>query len=420
MRTVTATIDDSPLEARLDASDAALAVLAERVKRVDETGGEFLTKLTTICERLQARADQQESIAAALAERVTTLQRTIPESREPLPRGCELNLLDAGCRPDDPEFDNAAPINAALRRRGAGTTSIYLPAGAFYFRTPIEAPLWTGLRLRGNGLSYVLPEGHYGGPRGFGGPASRLVYAGDAATPAVRLHSLGDIWDGVVLQRGPGPDHNRTAPVTDGSIGIEFCGDQYPPQGKTELRSIAILGFDTAIHAAGEHLDGHADESEVGFAWIQDCRTAFRSDGVQATMWHFRTLKVGGQCETVFDWQRGGGMLCTQLSLMAPALVFRLAQPVHHYSSFKISHLRVDSAHPNWRLLDVGRGWLLHLDVWGEIGRGATPAADAIVIRKGDGTPGIDPRLHQLDIRLMDGNTWGLWDWRKSLEGNQR
>lgn len=360
--------------------------------------------------------------ATKLRERVDELEAAIARIKTPAP--CEINLVEAGCRPNDPSFDNAPIVNRILEQLGGNfgseagwlTTSLYLPAGGFYAHTPVESPLKTSFRIRGNGLAHALHENHYWSPnrKAMGGPASRWIYAGEPFVggrplPAFRIHSLGDIIDGLVVQRGQLPN-NRTDLVRDGSIAFELCGDTQPPVGKTEFRSLAVLGFDTGIHAAGVAGESHADESRVGFAWFQDCRTVFRSDAVQATQWHFGTLKVAGQCETVFDWQQGGGMLVDQLSLMAKALVFKLREPKEQLAAYRINSLKVDGVCAGWRLLEVtDRAWLLQLYVWGEIGKGATPGPNAIAVRGPAGRQFIT-------IDVVDGNTCTPWDWKKNAK----
>lgn len=411
---VTATINLAPLAekvgARLDVLESGVAKAA--------AGVETLARVTTDG---MVRADQAITRAelahnAALA-RIAELEAAIARIKTPAP--CEINLVEAGCRPNDLDFDNAPIVNRILERLGGNfgseagwlTTSLYLPAGGFYARTPVETPLKTAFRIRGNGLAHALNENHYWSPnrKAMGGSTSRWIYDGDPKTPAFRIHSLGDIVDGLVVQRGQLPNH-RTDLVRDGSIAFELCGDTQPPVGKTEFRSLAVLGFDCGIHAAGIAGDSHADESRVGFAWFQDCRTVFRSDAVQATQWHFATLKVAGLCETVFDWQEGGGMLCDQLSLMSSALVLRLRKPREHYAAFRLNSLKVDGVCNGWRLLEVtDKAWLLQLYVWGEIGKGAIPAPGAVAYRGPAGRQFIT-------IDVVDGNTCALWDWKSTAK----
>ncbi|MGD9634483.1 MAG: hypothetical protein AB7U97_14480 [Pirellulales bacterium] len=374
-----------PIDGRVDVTPA-LAPLLDRINK------------------LEARCTAQDELLAGINR-----TRTTP---------CEFNLLDAGCRLNDPTFDNGPILNELLRKMGGNfgdqkgwiNTSLYLPAGGCWFKTPIETLGKTGLRLRGNGLANVQNENAYWSPNlaALGGPASRLIYVGDPATPAIRLHGLGDIWDGVVLQNGQQPNVRQTV-VSDGSVGIEMAGDHQPPQGKVEFRSLAVHGFETAIHAVGD-VGGHADESEVGFGWFQDCRTVFHSDCPQTVCWHFRKLAVAGLAETVFDFQGGGSMSCEQLSLMAKALVFRIAKPAEHTAEFRLNHLKVDAGPSSgWRLLDVQQAWLLKFYCWGFIGRGAVPAADAVVIRGPAGRQFIE-------IDMVDGNTSTQWDWKKNAK----
>ena len=403
------------------AGQVDLSPVGERLAAATRTSQEQSLAIGALAEahRVQSATlrdalDKIAGLEQSLADQAAEFERRIAQIKTPTPT--EINLLDVGVRLNDPKMDNGVPINAILRRLGGNggneagwlNTSLYLPGGACYFYTPIETTRKTSaLRIRSNGLTHALNENHYysPNPQAMGGPVGRLVYMGESPV-AVRLHSLGDIWDGVVLQRGMLPN-KRTLPTRDGSIGIELAGDEQPPVGKAEFRSIALLGFDCGIHATGTSGESHADESEVGFGWIQDCRTAFRSTGVQVTCWHFRTLKVAGLCETVFDFQRGGGMLCGQLSLMAKALVLNLREPTENFASYRINYLKADGAVPGWRLVNVSeRAWGLLLDVWGEIGKGAVPSADAVIVR--------GPAGRQfLNIDLVDGNTAAPWDWKK-------
>lgn len=348
---------------------------------------------------------------AAQAARIAELEKLIATVRL---TACEFNLVDAGCRANDPAFDNGPLINAALARCGGNpgkeagwiNTSLYLPGGGWFVKTPLATPTKTGLRVRGNGLAHGLNENHYYSPglSGMGGPASRLIYVGPASEPALRLNGVGEIWDGICLQRGVFQNPTSKTVVDAGSVGLAVAGRDQPPTGKHGLRSLALANFDRAIVLSNRPDATHADESLVGHVWFENCKTAVYCDAnIQALNWVFQKVEIGWGVERVYDAPRGGAIVFDHVALMSPALVFR-CNPENNTGSYKIGWLHVDNMAKGWRLIETTSANPICLRVSGFMQSKATPGERPVVI--GHKTPDVVIDLH-------DGSIGRPWDWRR-------
>jgi hypothetical protein len=312
----------------------------------------------------------------------------------------QINVVrDLGCRVNDPSFDNGLVLNEAFAKAGQELNEeFYLPGGAYYCPTPLVLPARSGLSIRGNGIGFAMPEGAYEGRTG--GPVSRIIYTGPAEHPAVTYRGMGLKLDGIMLQRGVVPVP-RTAPVRDGSIGLEISGNPGGlPSGKLYAPQLAIYGFDTAIYVSPLPREDHADQNQFGYLSVQGCRTVFRSDNLKSVGNQFQMLLVNGDCDTVFDVRRGGHLIVDNLLLNRRALVLKLHDPSANNANYEIRSLRVDNHAAGWRLVEMLRPDALRLRVGGLIGRRAIPADDAIQLLG-------DPRRHDVVIDLWhDGQKW--------------
>lgn len=410
------------LEARL--AERLETRLTDRLDSEARAAQQLAGQLGLLADRATAselRIDDAARYVAAVEIQASELERRIAAIKTPRPT--ELNIRDAGCRPNDRTFDNGPILNRLFANLGSNPgqepgwidTSLYWPAGGFYFSTPLEEPKKTSLRIRGNGLTGVYGENSYYSPNRSapGGAASRGIYIGPAESPALTMRSAHSVWDGITLQRGTFGNGPLAAPNLDGSVGIRVSGEVGPGTGKHDFRLIGLLGFNVAFEAVLAPGGSHADECDIGHAWVQDCTELLRSSCPQTTGWHFGKLAVAGQCSTVFNMLDGGGLSVEHLNLMSSAqpLLMKLKAPREHVASYAINYLKIDGACTGWRLVETGQTWGLMLRVWGEIGKGAVPGESPVLLRDPNNS---FPARYSLDVSLWDGNTNQLWDWKRS------
>jgi len=311
-------------------------------------------------------------------------------------------VKDLGCKLDDYTFDNGPILNAVFERLGkAGRMEInqelYFPGGALVFSTPLVLPAKTGVSLRGNGITFGLPEQSYEGVQG--GPASRLVYTGPPDKPAITYRGYGLKLDGITLQRGK-QAFPPSEPKHDGSVGLEIQGYGNLPTGKIFAPVFAVSGFDVGIRCSPEPHENNADESLFGFLYAENCQTVFRSDNQQCTGFQFLRVKVNGWCETVFDYRRGGDLVCDFLSLNAKSLVLRIRDIDGNTCNYEIRTLKVDNNSAGWRLVEMEKPGPLRLRIGGTLGKRATPGENPIVLLG-------DPAIRDVVIDLFqNGKRW--------------
>src|SRR5262245_61077708 len=79
------------------------------------------------------------------------------------PAIAQINVVrDLGCKLDDWKFDNGPLLNAAFAKVGSASQGLneefYIPGGALVFKTPLVLPRKTGFAMRGNGITFGIPE----------------------------------------------------------------------------------------------------------------------------------------------------------------------------------------------------------------------------------------------------------------------
>jgi hypothetical protein len=312
----------------------------------------------------------------------------------------QINVIrDLGCTVNDSSFDNGPILNAAFAKAGKDLNEeFYFPGGAYYCETPLVLPARSGLSIRGNGITFALPESAYDGRTG--GPVSRIIYTGPAEHPAITYRGMGLKLDGIMLQRAMYPVP-RKPQARDGSIGLEIDGNPGGlPTGKIYAPQMAIFGFDTGIYVSPLPSDRHADQNLFGYLIAQNCGTVFRCDNRQSVGNLFQMLLVNGDCDTVFDIRHGGHLIVDNLMLNRRALVLKLHDLSPNSCNFEIRSLRVDNNAAGWRLIEMDKAGALRLRVGGLINRRATPSPDAIQLLG-------DPARQDVQIDLWhDGHKW--------------
>jgi len=411
---LTGTVDIGPLAekvtARLDVVDAEIQAAAAKADAVANLFSDAAATTARATDALRQKTDALAQRVDELAQRGAELERLVAAIKTPRPT--EINLLDLGVRLNDPSVDNGPALNAALAKLGAWTenepgwldTSLYLPGGACWYRTPLSTAKRTSTRLRGNGLSLGISEPHHRShkPGAQCGPVSRLIYAGPADGRALTLRGYGDIFDGVVLQRGPFEVRVGETKIDRGSVGIEVAGDNAPPTGKHELRSLALYNFDRAVALVNAPASTHADESLIGNCLVENCRTFLYCENIQALHWHIQKLQISWGVETVFDYQRGGGLSVDSMALMSPATLLR-CYPENNTGGYKIGWLWVDNGARGWRVVEQLNDYPLKVRIDGYLQSSAQPGPRAVVL--GAKTPDVVIDLH-------DGATGRPWAWK--------
>mgnify|MGYP007071579416 CR=1 FL=1 len=277
-----------------------------------------------------------------------------------------VNVLDYGCQPDDPKFDNGPLINAILAncglKQGNHREEIYFPGGLYYHSTPIVFPTRTGLSVVGNGIGVGFPQLSYFGNSQLGGPRTTWIYTGSPKEAAVTIPCNGLYLRGINLQRGEWPFPRTDAPA-DGSVGLKFTCYSGMPSEMCNIPFMAIGGFDTAIAAERRSPDStvnnNSDNVHFGFLLLQNNNVAFRLANYQSVDWTIEHLHVAFQTKVVFDCVEAAHVRCNYAVINSNNVTLARVgepgnplRPTSNNAFLDFPHVKIDPTAKEWRILE--------------------------------------------------------------------
>ena len=359
-----------------------------------------------------------------------------------------------GCRMGSGVIGNARKINAALLNR-ANLYSMLIPAGQLEISEPIYWPARTGGSLLGVGSSKDLPDSAYSGD-GIGGQASRLVWrsAGKVTTSETMLSysGLGGTIERIHFQGRPvtgklsaeGEAAGGSALVQQyrkALVGIQVntlqSGGSVLNSGKVAIRDCSFGQLQTGILFASSmeapdgdptvdfagSTDSNADESSVSnlrFGYPYDDnpsgehRTCFRFRTNQSVGFDASGIRVNGNPNEIFYFERGGRFVCTSAMLSGassktnPVTVLRIGKTFGNSAWYNVN-CSIDGGAggsggigSNFRLIqmDTSRAGNVYVEYSGVIG--PVSYATPIVVARGactivlHGVFGLNPKTLQL------------------------
>jgi len=289
-----------------------------------------------------------------------------------LMRESSINILDLGCKMNDPSFkDNAKILTAAFQKAFARSNNLefYFPGGALYTYDTIELPRRSGIRIKGNGPQYDrLNSNSFWSPPdstistffNIGGPTSRIIYMGPVEKPCMLLMGAGTTIDGLVLQDGEAPE-NFKPPIRPGSIGIKVNGNDGIPTSKTYFPVLSMFNWDTAIKVTRDpepQGENNSDTMIFGILIALECRTVYRVESWQSVDHIFHYVHTAAN-ETVFDFEHGGGLMVNAHECMPTwgrypgTTVLRLGEQRFNDNTcfFRFNYLKTDGGFHGLKLL---------------------------------------------------------------------
>jgi hypothetical protein len=312
-----------------------------------------------------------------------------------------VTLVDLGCVPNDPTFDNGPVLSAAVRE-GRVTEPIVCPAGSWHFLSPADLGNAEAIRFVGSGAGQWL-----GSDAAY---ARRKSAACRFVGPRIfQLHGVGAEFDGINFHNGyyttepswkADYDPNRAEPR---SCAIEWGWvDTGPPSGKGWFSHCTFAGYEWALWLRKSN---HCDVIGGDWVSVQHCASFLRCDEPQANEFDFQQVHVVGYSRVVFDMPAGGMVRVGTLGLMNRGLILRTGSATGGVNtcSFRFEHVKIDNNAHGWRLVECDGP--IDLYARGLIGKQAEPGPKPIVLR---GTPPRgQPAWQTLDVKLWhNGKFW--------------
>jgi hypothetical protein len=280
-----------------------------------------------------------------------------------------------GCRFGPGVIGNAGKINAALADR-ANIYPLSIPAGYLEITEPILWPTRTGYSLLGVGYSRDLNDGMYTGAL-VGGQASRIVWRGigkSATTDPMLLYSgYGGTIERIHFQGRPVPPGGKpnseppaSAAGPKALVGIKVNTStnvgSVLNSGKIAIRDCSFYQLQTGI-LFGPHMDNldqetysgdtdnHADESSLANLHFyypyddnptQETRSCIRFRNNQSVGFDMAGIRVNGNPNEIFYFERGGRLVCTSAVLSGatsatnPTTVLRIGKTYASSAAFRV------------------------------------------------------------------------------------
>lgn len=256
------------------------------------------------------------------------------------PEGWYLDVMDLGCRVDDPKFrDNARLINEALVEMQLGQrqwATLVLPPGELYTYEDIVFPPKTGMAMfgTGSGLTYRLGAWEHG-PKMPGGRTSKIIrMEGDQGGAAIRLQGYGTVLRNFVIQGRRKPGSWKDAEGERAAVGIlvegrgGVAGD--PPTGKHHFDNLTFIEVRTPFYFPRKDvLEHHADSCSYGKIIATGFDTFFHAVNLQSISHTFYSdvELVGGEYPQVaFHVERGGDLKVNKLMWYTVGTILKLGQ----------------------------------------------------------------------------------------------
>ena len=209
--------------------------------------------------------------------------------RPPPPKTGLLNIEDFGCKPisTHPDFDNAPILQKMFDRLGRDLHgTIYIPGNGYVIKSSLILPTRSGVSILGTGITGWWAEPQYlkrTGVHNVGGPASRLIWKGEANQPMLIYSGYGLRIDGLTLQ---GRYSHTLRTETQGemaSVGllIQKTKIGFNP-GKVYVSHMQFIFCGTGIFCSKSPKENHADNFVGNSIYFQECNIGFRSNNRQS------------------------------------------------------------------------------------------------------------------------------------------
>jgi hypothetical protein len=256
------------------------------------------------------------------------------------PESWYLDVLDLGCRIDDPSFhDNARLINEALVEMQLGQrewATLVLPPGELYTYEDIVFPPKTGMAMfgTGSGLTYQLGAWEHT-PKMPGGRTSKIVRVdGGEGGAVIRLQGFGTALSNFVIQGRRKPKSWKESEGERAAYGIlvegrgGVAGD--PPTGKHHFDNLTFIEVRTPFYfPRNDVLEHHADSCTYGKIIATGFDTFFHAVNLQSISHTFYSdveLIGGAYPQVAFHVERGGDLKVNKLMWYTVGTILKLGQ----------------------------------------------------------------------------------------------